>query len=129
MPRFSSRSIGRLKTCDLKLQQLFDTVVKGFDCTILEGHRDGERQNKLFDEGRTKVRYPHGKHNDSPSQAVDVAPYPLDWNDRDRFHYFAGYVMGIAKQMGISLRFGGDWNMDTQVKDNKFDDLVHFELV
>lgn len=129
MPHFSSRSIRRLKTCDLRFQQLFNAVVKGFDCTILEGHRDGERQNKLFDEGKTKLKFPHGKHNDTPSQAVDVAPYPLNWSDRDRFHYFAGYVMGIANQMDIKLRWGGDWNMNTELKDNKFDDLVHFEIV
>jgi hypothetical protein len=29
----------------------------------------------------------------------------------------------------LKLRWGGDWDMDTEVKDNKFDDLVHFELV
>jgi len=30
--------------------------------------------------------------------------------------------------MGLKIRWGGDWDMDTQTKDNKFDDLVHFEL-
>jgi len=30
--------------------------------------------------------------------------------------------------MGMKIRWGGDWDMDTQTKDNKFDDLVHFEL-
>ena len=28
----------------------------------------------------------------------------------------------------LKIRWGGDWDMDTQTKDNKFDDLVHFEL-
>ena len=42
--------------------------------------------------------------------------------------YFAGVVKGIASQMGIGIRWGGDWDMDTEVKDNRFDDLVHFEL-
>jgi len=64
-----------------------------------------------------------------PSLAVDVAPYPIDWNDRERFCYFAGYVKGIAKSLGTELRWGGDWDRDTQVKDNNFDDLPHFELV
>jgi hypothetical protein len=31
--------------------------------------------------------------------------------------------------MGIELRWGGDWSMDFEVKDNRFDDLVHFEIV
>ena len=61
--------------------------------------------------------------------ACDVVPYPIDWNDRERFHLFAGFVLGIANQMGIELRWGGDWNRNWEVDDNKFDDFPHFELV
>ena len=128
MPRFGKRSISRLKTCDQKLQELFYEVVKHFDCSIIEGHRGEERQNKAFADGNSKVKYPNGKHNQNPSVAVDVAPYPIDWSDRDRFHYFGGFVLGVAKQMGMNIRWGGDWNQDTETKDNKFDDLVHFEI-
>ena len=42
--------------------------------------------------------------------------------------YFAGMVMGIAKAKGIGLRWGGDWNQNTELKDNGFDDLPHFEI-
>ena len=128
MPRFGKRSIGRLQTCDQKLQELFYEVVKHFDCSIIEGHRGEERQNKAFADGKSKVKYPNGKHNQIPSIAVDVAPYPIDWSDRDRFHYFGGFVLGVAKEMGMNIRWGGDWNQDTHTKDNKFDDLVHFEI-
>ena len=128
MPRFGKRSISRLKTCDQKLQELFYEVVKHFDCSIIEGHRGEERQNKAYADGKSKVKYPNGKHNQNPSIAVDVAPYPIDWSDRDRFHYFGGFVLGVAKQMGMNIRWGGDWNQDTETKDNKFDDLVHFEI-
>ena len=128
MPRFGKRSIGRLQTCDQKLQELFYEVVKHFDCSIIEGHRGEERQNKAFADGKSKVKYPNGKHNQIPSIAVDVAPYPIDWSDRDRFHYFGGFVLGVAKEMGMNIRWGGDWNQDTETKDNKFDDLVHFEI-
>ena len=128
MPKFSKKSLSKLETCDKRLQDLFLRVVKKFDCTILEGHRSKDRQNKLFDEGKSKLKYPKGKHNSLPSKAVDVAPYPIDWNDRERFTYFAGYVLGIAYQMGLKIRWGGDWDMDTKVKDNNFDDLPHFEI-
>ena len=128
MPKFSKKSLSKLETCDKRLQDLFLRVVKKFDCTILEGHRSKDRQNKLFDEGKSKLKYPKGKHNSLPSKAVDVAPYPIDWNDRERFTYFAGYVLGIAYQMGLKIRWGGDWDMDTEVKDNNFDDLPHFEI-
>ena len=104
-------------------------VIKYVDCSVLEGHRDEERQNKLFDEGKTKVKYPNGRHNAKPSRAVDVVPYPVDWKDRERFHLFAGFVLGIARSMNIKLRWGGDWNMNFEVDDNKFDDFPHFELL
>jgi peptidoglycan L-alanyl-D-glutamate endopeptidase CwlK len=128
MPKFGSTSKRRLSTCEKDLQLLFKEVVRGFDCTIVCGHRGEEAQNEAYKRGNSKVKYPHGRHNANPSRAVDVAPYPIDWTDRDRFHYFAGYVKGIASQMGIDVIWGGDWDNDTDLKDNGFDDLVHFEL-
>tara|TARA_R100001530_G_scaffold49678_1_gene37103 strand:+ start:1275 stop:1667 length:393 start_codon:yes stop_codon:yes gene_type:complete len=128
MPRYSKRSKERLATCDEKLQGVFNEVIKHVDCSILEGHRSKERQNKLYDEGRTKVRYPDGRHNFNPSRAVDVTPYPVDWEDRERQTLFAGFVLGTARSMGINLRWGGDWDQDFQVMDNRFDDFPHFEI-
>ncbi len=104
-------------------------VVQYFDCTILEGHRGEERQNFLEESGQSKVRYPDGKHNSTPSNAVDVAPYPIDWEDRERFVLFAGFVLGVARAQGIKLRWGGDWSMDWTTKDNTFFDGPHFELL
>ncbi len=128
MPYFGTRSKQRLATCDERLQKVFNEVIKYVDCSVLEGHRGQERQDKLYEEGKTKLKFPNGKHNKSPSIAVDVAPYPIDWTDRDRFHYFSGFVLGIASQMGLNIRWGGDWDQDTKTKDNRFDDLVHFEI-
>ena len=78
--------------------------------------------------GKSQLEYPKSRHNLVPSMAVDVCPYPIDWNDRERFSYFAGYVRGVAAGMGIDIRWGGDWDSDGEVKDNSFDDLPHFEL-
>ena len=128
MARFGRRSKERLVTCEKDLQMLFNEVIKYVDCSVLEGHRNGERQNKLYEEGKTKVRYPNGRHNSSPSRAVDVTPYPVDWKDRERQTLFAGFVLGVANQIGINLRWGGDWDQDFEVQDNKFDDFPHFEL-
>lgn len=128
MPRYSKKSKERLSSCDKRLQDVFNEVIKYVDCSVLEGHRSKERQNKLYDEGRTKVKYPNGRHNSSPSKAVDVTPYPVNWEDRERQTLFAGFVLGIARGMGIRLRWGGDWDMDFQVMDNRFDDFPHFEV-
>ena len=134
MPAFSNRSNERLNTCHDDLQRIMREVVKEFDCSILCGHRDEATQNRMVAEGKSQLRWPEGKHNSMPSQAVDVAPYPINWHDRERFHYFAGYVMGVAERLRREgkirsyLRWGGDWSMDTQVSDNNFDDLPHFEI-
>ena len=128
MPEFSDRSMERLATCHPDLCSLFLEVVKIFDCTILCGHRTEKEQNRAFAEGNSKLEFPMSKHNSLPSLAVDVAPYPIDWNNRDRFYYFAGYVKGIAKEMHIVLKWGGDWDDDTRVHDQRFFDLPHYEL-
>jgi peptidoglycan L-alanyl-D-glutamate endopeptidase CwlK len=64
-----------------------------------------------------------------PSLAVDVAPAPVDWADKARFIYFAGIVKEFARRKGLKIRWGGDWQGDGKLKDNKFSDLVHFELL
>lgn len=139
MPHFSETSKKRLSTCHPDLQRLFNEVIKEFDCTILEGHRGEEAQNKAFKEGKSQLKFPQGNHNAYPSNAVDVAPYPVEFplsTDSEytvrkklmQFTFFAGFVKGIAYKMNIGIRYGGDWNQDNNLKNNKFDDLVHFEL-
>ena len=129
MPHYSERSKQRIKECHMDIQRLFFELIKYFDCTITEGHRGREKQNQYYEEGLTKVEYPGSKHNAIPSKAIDATPYPVDYEDRERQTYFAGMVLGVASQMGIKIRWGGDWDRDTEVDDNRFDDLPHFELV
>jgi peptidoglycan L-alanyl-D-glutamate endopeptidase CwlK len=129
MAKFGKRSTYNLLSCDPRLVKVFKAVVIEFDCSVLCGHRGEEEQNEAFDEWRSKLEYPKSKHNSMPSMAVDVVPYPVDWNDKERFYYFAGYAKGIAATMGVKLRWGGDWDSDTEVKDNGFQDLPHFEII
>ena len=49
MPRYSKKSKERLASCDKRLQRVFKEVIKYVDCSILEGYRNKERQNKLYD--------------------------------------------------------------------------------
>lgn len=134
MPEFSDRSMKRLSECDPRLQNVFGEVIRHFDCIVLCGHRPKEEQDAAYKAGKSKLKYPQSKHNKRPSLAVDVAPFdrpskPVDWQDRERMAYFAGFVKGVALRHGVAIRWGGDWDRDTEVKDNRFDDLVHFELV
>lgn len=136
MPHFSDESRKKLSSCDVRLQHLFNEVIKHVDCTILEGHRSEERQRQLLAEGATKVE--RSRHNSKPSMAVDVAPYPIDWGNSgtsaqrlaavQRFIYFGGFVKGLASYIGIPVRWGGDWNQNHVFGDQTFNDYVHFEL-
>ena len=130
MPSFGKTSLVRLGELDSRLQDVLQEVIKHFDFSITCGHRGQAEQDALYDAKpqRTKVRWPNSKHNPKPSLAVDIVPYPVNYTDRERFTYLAGMVMGIAKVKGIGLRWGGDWDKDTELNDNDFDDLPHFEL-
>lgn len=136
MPRFSTESFSKLATCHPDLQALFYEVIKYFDCTILEGYRDQAAQELAFKEGNSKLNWPDSKHNTKPSLAVDASPWPIEWQNINRFYWFAGYVMATAEQLKQqgkiihSIRYGGDWNRNFDITDDKgLKDLVHFELV
>ena len=129
MPEFGSSSLQKLSTVHPDLQRLFLEVVKHFDCAVIEGHRNEIDQNRAFDEGHSKKRWPDGKHNSIPARAIDVGPYPLNWADKERFYFFAGFVKATAIQMGINIRLGCDWNSNNDFKDETFIDAPHFELI
>jgi len=120
MPRFSQRSKDKLKSCDFRLQAVFNKVIQIIDITILEGFRGEAAQEKAFAEGKSKARWGESNHNHHPSKAVDVAPYPIDWNDIERFHRLAGIVQAVAFEEGVEIKWGGDFN--------NFFDGPHFEL-
>jgi len=136
MAHYGKQSIGNLNTCHPDLQVLFQTVIEEWDNSILCGHRGKVDQNYYFDQGKSKVKWPDGKHNKTPSEAVDAVPYPIDWNDRERFVTFGCYVLGVADALykqGIMkhrVRWGGDWDHSTrELSPQSFNDLPHFELI
>lgn len=126
MIEFSAASKAKLVTCHPDLQRLFFKVNELWPCTIISGRRTPDEQAALVKSGASKTL--NSKHVTDPSHAVDVAPDPLDWKDTSRFYYFGGFVLGVAESMGIHVRWGGDWDGDMQIKDQNFNDLVHFEL-
>lgn len=155
MPSYSKSSNDKLFTCDARLQKIFSRIIVWYDNTVLVGHRGREDQEKAVAEGRSKVHYPNSHHNSSPSRAADVAPYlgggrGIPWpktpaflsqlSKEERaelntyvkataqFYHFAGVVEATAHEMGVSTRWGGDWDRDHCFSDQTFDDLVHFEL-
>lgn len=131
MPSFGKRSQKNLSQCHPDLQLLFNTVVRGFDCSVICGHRNEKEQTVAFlsRPQKSKVEWPDSGHNSKPSKAVDVVPYPVDWDDLKRFYLFAGYVRAKAEMLGIKIRGGHDWDGDTKLDDQNFDDLPHWEII
>jgi len=130
MPSFGTASEKQLGTCHPDLQRLFMRVISAWDCTIIEGKRSEAQQRVYVASGASKTLnskhvYPLGE----PSLAVDVAPYPIKWGDTSRFYAFAGFVIGTARELGIKVRWGGDWDSDRDFAEETFRDTVHYELV
>lgn len=119
MPAFSRTSQKRLSTCDTQLQRVCNEAIKITDFSVICGHRDREEQEKAFQEGHSKLEWPDSRHNPLPSEAVDVGPSPLNWNDRVAFAYLAGVLVGIGHMMGVELEWGGHWKMK---------DLPHLQI-
>lgn len=128
MPRFSDISKKRLLTCHPSLQAVCAEAIKLTDFTIVCGHRGQKEQDLAVAQGLSKTPWPTSKHNQTPSLAVDVAPYPIDWTNRPRFLALAKTILGVGARLGIRLRWGGDFDRDGRTDDEKFVDLPHIEL-
>ena len=129
MYRFGQTSETNLLTCDKRIQFVLREAIKIIDFSVICGHRDKHNQNRAFNSGSSKLPFPKSKHNKMPSLAVDITPFPLDWDNLERFYFLAGIVLGIGHSNDIKLRYGGDWDRDGDITDNNFNDLVHFELI
>lgn len=88
MYSFSERSLDQLKTLHPLLRAICEVVIKEMDFIVLCGYRGPVEQNTLYTQGYSKNTFPNGKHNTKPSKAVDLAPWPINWKDRDRFILF-----------------------------------------
>ena len=137
---FSARSLNNLKGVHPKLVAVVKRAleISPIDFTVLEGVRSQERQNELWAQGRTKpgpvVTWiqstgTHGVQKDGYGHAVDIAPFPIDWNDHKRFDQLANTMFAAAKELGVTLRWGGNWDMDSVIHEKGESDSPHFELV
>lgn len=137
MPSFGKRSRDNLATCHPDLQLLCNTVVRKLNISVITGHRNKKDQNLKVAQGLSWVRWPKGKHNSNPSNAVDLAVWhkerprgkEIDWKSRHDFSLLAGYMFAYAEMLGIKLRWGGTWSCNPAGKlSKKKYDGGHFEL-
>lgn len=129
MPVFSKLSTMRLATCHPDIQRVMNRAILEYDFSIICGLRNEADQLEAFNKGNSKLKYPHSKHNRSKvgdgvwdlamSDAVDIAPYPINWNKPERFKDLSRVILRIAKEEGVELTWGGNWK--------KFVDMPHYE--
>ena len=126
--KLGQRSLDRLSGVNSSLVAVLKKACESmpFDITVLEGVRSYERQQELLKQGATKVSV--SRH--MSGNAIDIAPYPIDWNDTERFKIVAHHMFAAAKELGITIRWGGNWSrQDETVKPtSSFVDMPHFEL-
>ena len=142
---FSKHSRARLATCHPDLVRVALAVAERRNCSVIEGARSDQRQAMLYATGRSHRdgvvnRSAHQVRPGELSRAIDLAPYyagevpSIPWDTdtkekRARWYHFAGFVLGVAKELGVELTWGGDWDGDGRHDDQSFHDLPHFELV
>lgn len=86
------------------------------DFTVIEGLRTKERQAQLFRDRFTKTM--SSRH--LTGHAVDIAPYPIDWEDKVRFARVAKAMKQAACELNVAIVWGGDWK-------NSWD-MPHYQL-
>ena len=86
------------------------------DFTVIEGVRNINRQRELVKKGASTTM--NSRH--ITGHAVDMVPWPVDWNDLERFEIMSEAMKAAAEELEISIVWGGDWK--------SFYDAPHFEL-
>ena len=158
MNRFGRNSRKNLSTVDGRGQDTAHRVLLIKDHSIIQGHRNKEKQNAAFDAGYSKLKWPDGKHNALPSLAMDIETYPrppqselskefekeIEGSNnyvfkkvalalkeqplRNEQFYLLGMYKGVASERGYPSRSGADFDRDGQVSDSTWFDLFHWEL-
>jgi len=140
MFKFSNKSKEKLNECHPDLRVILTEAIKHYDLTVLEALRTKETQEEYVRTGRSKtMKSKHLPQADGYSYAVDIALWPIDWDNRERFVFLQGFLRGLAVQLlsqgkiSHDIRLGIDWSNSKKgplMKDKKlFFDGPHIELV
>lgn len=153
-----TRSLSRLEGVHPDLVRVVTRAavmaVAADDFTVLEGVRSDEQCWINYGKGRTAAqcrakgvpeRYAqprlgkvtwlsnplgsnHRKQRDGFGHAVDLAPYPIDWEDLYRFDRLNSLMEAAAEAEGVNIRWGADWDEDGKPRERGETDSPHWEL-
>lgn len=126
----------RLKDVKPILRKVVERAIQitTVDFLVSEGKRTLKRQQELYAKGRTtpgpKVTWTmQSKH--LTGDAVDLVPFvdgKPDWDNIKNFDEIYKAMMAAAKELGVELRYGGDWDRDGILREKGETDSPHFEL-
>ena len=143
MYKLSKRSLTNLQGVNTNLVKVVQRAIEitKQDFMVTEGLRSREQCCINYGKGRTaqqctqkgvpaKYAQPNiskvtwlnnpfaSKH--AQGRAVDLVPYPVDWNDLAKFRLIAEAMKQAAKELNVSINWCGDWQ--------KTKDYPHFEV-
>lgn len=125
MASYGTQSRTRLSGCHSHIINVMEVVVVVYDNSVIWGHRGEQAQNRAFNAGFSSKEFPDSRHNLDPALAVDIVPYPIDWEDIGRFIELSWVVKGVAAAQNVPLEWGGDW---TSVRVDGGPDYAHWQL-
>ena len=133
MYKLSQRSLDNLDGVHPDLVKVVKRAIQTTkqDFLVTAGLRTTAEQQALYAQGRTKPgsivtkadgvknKSNHQAKSDGYGHAVDLVPYPVDWNDVSKFKAIANAMLLAASELRVKIEWGGLW---------KFTDYPHFEL-
>ncbi len=158
MNTWGRRSQAERATSDDRLNEIGDIVLQIKNHSVLKGHRNQPDQHQAFVDGNSKLDWPDGNHNATPSKAQDIRTYPnppvgklaedfaelAKYDDSPLFKkvlvalesqalreeqlYLLGLYRGVGYMLEHKIRTGADWDRDGEIADNGFDDFFHVEI-
>lgn len=131
--KLGKTSLARLQGVDETLVNVVKRAIEisEVDFTVMEGVRTLERQRELYAQGRTapgKIVTWTMKSKHIEGKAVDLVPYPLDWNDLEKFNKIKDAMFQAARELDVNLRWGADWDGDGNYREKGEYDSPHFEI-
>jgi peptidoglycan L-alanyl-D-glutamate endopeptidase CwlK len=116
--KLGKRSLQNLSGVNPDLVEVIKKAIEitDVDFTVIEGLRGIERQKQLYKDGKSTTL--NSRH--ITGHAVDMVPWPVDWDDLERFEVMSEAMKASASELDIDIVWGGDWK--------GFYDGPHFQL-